>query len=150
MRVNVDITGEKDIILGLDNLRKDKMRKAIGEIHNSAIEVQTAAKERLYIMRSWDLGNLANSIIVELTKAGLSAEVGPTAPYGIYVEHGTKAHFPPPDALEGWAKRHGFESAWPICLAIARRGLKAKPFLFPAWLGVKDNFQKRMKELMER
>ncbi|UCD58647.1 MAG: HK97 gp10 family phage protein [Candidatus Hydrogenedentota bacterium] len=150
MKVTVDLIGDKEVARALKKLSDEKKRMVKGEVYASGIDVQREAKERLRDQRTWDLGNLANSIMVDPVEDGMVAEVGPEAPYGPCVEHGTKKHFPPPDALEGWAKRHGFDSAWPICLAIAKRGLKAKPFLFPAWLAVKDKFWKRIKEILSR
>lgn len=43
--------------------------------------------------------------------------------YAPYVEYGTKPHFPPVGALEGWAKRHN-TSAFIVARAIARHGTK--------------------------
>lgn len=153
MKVNVDVIGEKEILRALKNLSTEKERKIKGEVYATGHDVRTEAQSRLEGkggLRAWDLGNLANSIIVDLKEAGMIAETGPEAPYGPYVEFGTKKHFPPPDALEGWAKRHGFDSAWPICKVIAKRGLKARPFMFPAWLAVKDLFWKRIRRILER
>ena len=150
MKISVDVIGDKEIQRALKNLSVEKSRKVKGEVYASGIDVQREARERLRERGTWDLGNLANSILVDRTEGGMVSEIGPTAPYGHYVEYGTKPHFPPPDALEGWAKRHGFDSAWPICKAIAKRGLKAKPYLFPAWLAVKDKFWKRIKEILVR
>lgn len=153
MKVTVDLKGDKEVIRALKKLSAEKKRKVKGEVFASGHDVRNEAMERLRGkegLRAWDLGNLANSILVEPVEGGMVSEVGPTAPYGPHVEFGTKPHFPPPDALEGWAKRHGFDSAWPICKAIAKRGLKAKPFLMPAWLAVRDKFFKRVKELLAR
>lgn len=153
MKVSVDLKGDKEVIRALRKLSDEKKRKVKGEVFASGHDVRTEAISRLKGkdgLRAWDLGNLANSILVEPVEGGMISEVGPEAPYGPHVEFGTKPHFPPPDALEGWAKRHGFDSAWPICKAIAKRGLKAKPFLFPAWLAIRDKFWKRMKEIVAR
>ncbi len=150
MKVTVDVIGEKEILRALKNLSTEKERRVKGEVYASGVDVQREAKEKLREMGTWDLGNLANSIFVDLKDGGMAAEVGPEAPYGPYIEYGTKPHFPPPDALEGWAKRHGFDSAWPICIAISKRGLPARPFMFPAWLAIKDLFWKKIKEILER
>ena len=150
VNINVHVIGEKELQRALQRLSTDNKRKVQGEVYASGIDVQREAREKLRETRTWDLGNLANSIIVDLTTDGMIAEVGPEAPYGPYVEYGTRPHFPPPDALEGWARRHGFESPWPICKVIAERGLPARPFLFPAWLEVKDLFWKRIKEILAR
>jgi len=148
MKISVDIKGDKEIARALRKMSDDKARKVKGEVYASGIDVQREAKENLRDTETWDLGNLANSIIVDPVEGGMVSEVGPTAPYGPHVEYGTKPHFPPPDALEGWARRHGFDSAWPICKVISERGLPAKPFLFPAWLTVKDKFWKRIREIL--
>ncbi len=150
MKVTVDVIGEKEILRALQNLSTEKSKLVKGEVYATGIDVQREAKEKLREMGTWDIGNLANSIIVDRKEGGMVAEVGPEAPYGPYVEFGTKPHFPPPDALEGWAKRHGFDSAWPICKAIAKRGLKARPFIFPAWLAVKDLFWTRIRRILEQ
>jgi hypothetical protein len=150
MKVTVKLKGEKAIMRALEHLSKEKKRMVISEVYASGVDVQQAAKDKLKANRSWDLGFLANSIIVDLSIDKMIAEVGPTAAYGIYVEHGAKPHFPPLDALEGWARRHGFDSAWPICKAISKRGLPAKPFLFPAWLKKKEAFWKKIKEILAR
>jgi HK97 gp10 family phage protein len=63
--------------------------------------------------------------------------------YTTWQDEGTKAHFPPPEALIGWSKRHPFKDddgkkispeseAFLIARAIAKRGLKAKHFIPPA------------------
>jgi len=149
MKMKVDVIGEKEIDRALQKMSEEKSRKFKGEVYAAGIDIQREARQKLRDMQAWDLGNLANSIIVDLVSGGSIAEIGPEAPYGPYVEYGTKPHFPPPDALEGWAKRHGFSSAWPICKAIAKRGLKARPYLFPAWLAVKDKFWKKIREILK-
>lgn len=150
MKIKVDVIGDKEIAKALQKMSEEKARLVKGEVYASGVDVQREAKERLREQGAWDQGNLASSILVERVESGKFAEVGPVAPYGPHVEFGTRPHFPPPDALEGWARRHGFDSAWPICKAIAKRGLKAKPFLFPAWLAVRDGFIKRIKEILAR
>jgi|GEM_PF-1170303 len=158
MKIKVDVIGEKEIAQALQKLSVEKKRKVKGEVYSAGHDVRTEAMDRLEGkggLRAWDTGHLATSIIVERSPDDMIAEVGPTAPYGPYVEYGTKPHFPPfkgPDAegLERWARKHGFDSVWPICLAIAKRGLPARPFLFPAWLAVKDKFWKRIREILVR
>lgn len=150
MKVTVDLIGEKELDQALKKMGEEKRREIKREVYASGVDVQTEAKEKLKETGAWDLGNLANTIIVDPVKGGMIAEVGPTAPYGPYVEGGTRPHFPPLDALEGWARRHGFESAWPICKVIAERGLPARPFLLPAFLMVKDKFWKRIKDILAK
>lgn len=148
MRITVDVVGDKEIERLLKKMSMEKSKDVRKETYASGIDVQREAKSRLREQKAWDLGNLANSIVVNMV--GDFCEIGPEAPYGPYVEYGTKPHFPPPDALEGWARRHGFDSAWPICMAINKRGLKARPYLVPAWMAVVDKFWKRIKEILKK
>lgn len=77
-----------------------------------------------------DTGRLQGSIHSR-PGSGLSVEIGPSVAYGLFVEKGTRAHFPPPGALGGWARRHGM-SPFALARGISRRGTKAQPFMVPA------------------
>jgi hypothetical protein len=81
-----------------------------------------------------DSRQLMNSITHRQRMAGetLVGEVGPSMRYGLYVEKGTRPHWPPRAPLEGWARRHGIP-VYAVQRAIARRGTKARPFLVPAF-----------------
>ena len=141
--------GIDDLQKEIKKMSKEKAMKVKGETYASGLDIQRKAKQNLKGKKNWDTGNLANSILVDRTNGGFVSEIGPTAPYGPYVEFGAGPHFPPPDALEGWAKRHGFSSAWPICMVIAKRGLPARPFLFPAYLDVEPKFFAKLKEILK-
>ena len=81
-----------------------------------------------------DTRQLMNSIThrVREEPRGLVGQVGPSARYGLYVERGSRPHFPPVAALRGWARRHGV-SPYAVQRAIGRRGTRARPFLLPAF-----------------
>jgi len=128
-------------------LAKEKDVKA--EVMNSALNIQKEAGKRLRDYEAIDTGHLRRSILVDSLESGLACEIGPTAGYGPYVEFGTRPHFPPPDALEAWARHHGFDSAWPICRAIAEHGVPEKPYLFPALDGEQRKFIERLEKLLE-
>jgi hypothetical protein len=86
-----------------------------------------------------DTRRLMNSITHRVRGQGtrLVGEVGPSLRYGLYVERGRPAgkKAPPKAALRGWARRHGIpESAlFVLARAIGREGIKARPFLVPAF-----------------
>lgn len=69
----------------------------------------------------------------------LVGQVGPSARYGYWVEFGRKARRRPPPtaALRGWARRHTVpeRALFLVARAIGRRGIKARPFMAPAWFG---------------
>ena len=141
------LTGSKELRAALKKVAAEKVERFRKEVYASALDIQKKAKENL--KETWDTGNAANTLIVDRHYNGLSARIEAQAPYAAYIEFGTKPHFPPTDALEGWAKRHGMDSAWPICLAIAEHGTPAHPFLLPAYEAVIDAFLKRIKAALK-
>ena len=81
-----------------------------------------------------DTRQLMNSITGRQRRqpSGVVGQVGPSARYGLYVERGSRPHWPPRAPLEGWARRHGVP-VFVVQRAIARRGTRARPFLLPAY-----------------
>lgn len=59
--------------------------------------------------------------------------------------HGAKGGFPPLEDIQKWAKRKGLpddpDTAFLIARAIRRRGIKARPFVFPAFLARRDKIR---------
>jgi len=72
-----------------------------------------------------DTGILRGSVKTDMDSAAMPqwASWLTNTKYAPYVEFGTKPHFPPVGALEGWAKRHN-TSAFIVARAIARHGTK--------------------------
>lgn len=97
----------------------------------SAIVVQGHAREKAPV----DTGQLRNSIAYEIDGATMPrwARIGTNVKHGPFVELGTRPHFPPPNALEPWARRHGFgpSGGFLVARAISRHGTKARPYLVP-------------------
>lgn len=103
----------------------------------SAFNIEKNAKLRA----PSDTGRLRSSIQTEIRKEGFEAIIFSDVNYAMPVEEGAKPHFPPPDALSGWAKRHGLHGLeFVIARAISRRGLPPRPFLFPSWDEERPNF----------
>ena len=67
------------------------------------------------------------------------------ADYGIYVHEGTRPHWPPFDAIDPWAKRHGIPT-FLVQRAIARKGTKAVPFLKDAVTKNKNKIEQIFKQ----
>lgn len=85
-----------------------------------------------------DTGRLRASITseVRLENNAVLGVVGSNVVYAPYMELGTGTYvgrpryFPPPAALETWAKRHGFASGYMVARAIYKAGgLKPRRFL---------------------
>lgn len=149
MKVTMTPVGFKELQRDLKKMSQEMTVKVKKEAYASGLDVRKEAQSNLKGMEAWDTGHLAGTILVDRSSDGSIVEIGPTAPYGPYVEHGTKPHFPPMDALEDWARRHGLDSAWPICKAISEHGTPAQPYLLPAYLSVVDKFFSRVKGLLK-
>ena len=67
-------------------------RKASRAVRKAALDIERGAKTRAPV----DTGNLKNSISVTLGNTGLTAEIGPTAHYGVFLEYGTRHMSPRP------------------------------------------------------
>lgn len=70
--------------------------KAAAALRKTAYDIEADAK----ILAPVDTGNLMNSISTSITGSGsfgsMTAEIGPTAEYGGFVENGTSVHAPQP------------------------------------------------------
>ncbi len=138
--------------VGLDKMLKKLDPALIGEplrkfFERASITVQSEARERTPV----DWGTLRNSIVYEIDKGEVPhwAKIGPLkAKEGSALwfqaramEFGTGSrgqegishraeHHPPAEALDVWAKRHGFKSGRQVAAIISSRGgLKARKFL---------------------
>jgi hypothetical protein len=94
-----------------------------------------------------DRGQLEQSIATKISAnpVPLWSKVGTNAKDARPQEYGTgllseapdslgKRHLPPPDALETWARRHGFESGYQVAMIIYKRGgLRPTRFLRDAF-----------------
>ena len=103
-------------------------------LSQSAYAVEFSAKELAPV----DTGHMRDEIVTRL--GPVRAIVISPVVYSPYVEFGTRPHFPPPGALQPWARRHGI-SAFALARAIARRGTKAHPFMRPALEKNKPNIR---------
>lgn len=125
--VTIRITGEKALRAKLTDARADGPVNRF--LDRGAFYIQGKARGYARV----DRGRLRNSIGTETT-SNRERSVGSNVDYAPHVEFGTSPHFPPPDALEGWARRHGFGEGggFLVARAIARKGTKEQPYLRPA------------------
>jgi len=106
-----------------------------------------------------DTGILRASIATRVTpgqEAGVLVRgevfTGAQAPYAIYVEAGTRPHWPPRAPIEAWARRKlGDASLWfVVARAIARRGTRAHWMFRDAWQAVQETIQPRLQAAADR
>ena len=89
MNVTVRVEGGKEISRALKKTKGDIRKECEREIYATGLDIQGQARDNLKALRAWKTGNLAGSIEVDPIKDGLTVEIGPTAPYGPYIEYGT-------------------------------------------------------------
>lgn len=106
--VHLDTRNVTQFALALDAVGGAVGSKAATAVKKTAADIESDAKAFCPV----DTGTLRSSISTSITGdgrfAGISAEVGPTAEYGIYVEYGTSKMAP--EAFLGPAfDRHAHE-----------------------------------------
>lgn len=148
MKVKITLKG-MDALMKEIGRQKSKTALIKQEVLASALDIKSQAQDNARALKAIDSGNLRNSIIAETTRNGLSAEIGSPLPYAPYVEFGTRAHFPPMEALEDWARKHKIP-VFLVARAIAKRGLPARPYLNPAFFSIEGEFQDRLKRILEK
>jgi len=94
VKVTFALFGANELRRSLQKICDDMAMKSKQKTYAAGLETQRIAKLRLKGKeggtRAWKTGHLAGSIIVDKLDKGMIVEVGPTAPYGPYVEHGTR------------------------------------------------------------
>lgn len=120
-----------NIVLKIDVQGLRELERKLGQLSvikaiRAAMGRATALLEKEVAQRTpVDTGRLRSSIGSEVTGLGsnLVGSVGSNVVYAPYVEHGTRAHWPPIAAMATWARRHGM-TAYLAARSIALRGTK--------------------------
>lgn len=154
-------------VVGLPELNKALKKAGTGgvdvlkqQLQASGLELETEAKKNLSSSDAVDTGQARAETRYRSTDHGLGAEVYSPNPKAAAIEFGTapaspgglKRHFPPPQALEAWARRHGFPpgSGFLIARAIYMRGIPARPFLSKAHDTIAPRFVQRLTDALNR
>ena len=123
MKITVDIMGDKEVARALRKMSIDKAKKISGEIYVAGIDVQRVAKERL------------------------AGREGGTRAW----KTGNLANSIIVDLVEGGKFAEvGPEAPYGHYVEYGTVKMAARPYLFPAWLAVRDKFWKRIREILER
>jgi len=165
--VKADIKSINKTLKILDSLGERVRKSAEKEIERSARNIERDAKRNAPTGAS---NRLKTSI--DVRGSGLSREVYTDVKYAPYMEFGTKSKVKIPPGLESyamqfkgkgtgsfqdfekslklWAKRKGIpeEAVYPIMKSILHKGVKAQPFLFPAFFAEQPQLLKRLKRVL--
>ncbi|MEO0595068.1 MAG: hypothetical protein AAF126_03060 [Chloroflexota bacterium] len=69
--------------------------------------------------------------------------------YAVYVEEGTRPHFPPLDAIRPWADRHGIP-AFLVARKIAREGTDPRYFMRDSFVEVQRDVDRNLDRLLDQ
>lgn len=134
---DVTIEGFAEVQALLAKLGAQATETVKRQLAASGLEMETAAKQELTSVGGVDVGHLRASTHYRPANGGMAAEVAAPNPEAAAVEMGTasagalKQHFPPPNALANWVRRHGMpeSAAFLVARKIALRGIKARPWM---------------------
>jgi hypothetical protein len=147
----VTVEGADEIIAsfrGAGSLFHSETEKWFRSLSNYAIK---QAQIHLLEKGAVDTNELIQGIHAEhsVTATSVESVIKPSAAadkYAAAVEFGSKPHWPPIEALRGWADRHDIP-VWAVARSIAKKGTKPRHFWRDTWedLGQqvdseKDNF----------
>lgn len=150
-------------VRGLVEAQK-KMKQVVRDVHggrlSSAMDTATQMVTRdAKLLAPVDTNRLRSSITPEVRTDGNTLEgvVGSNVLYAAAMELGTgtpaghSPHYPPPAALDLWARRHGFSSGFMVARAIWRRGgLKGRQFLQKGFDQNKAAIQKLLEDAVKK
>jgi HK97 gp10 family phage protein len=172
--MSIQVKGLDEAIKALSKYGDEVARDTAKAMNTSMIAVQSKAKLSVRGNGTSNTGRLLSSIkTVEANKGDLVAITYSDVNYAPYVEFGTKTKVDVPNGLESYAAQFrgnggSFEeleqniSAWArnrgipqenvkfIAMKIARFGVKAQPFLFPAWEQERPKLEKAIAKLLKR
>lgn len=159
MADNVTIVGFIEVQAALAKSAAQVLEVTRRQVAKSGLELETEAKKNLTAVGGVDTGQARAATRYRASDGGMGAEVYSPNPVAAAIEFGTapagklRQHFPPPAALAGWARRHGFTTpgaAFLIARKIALRGIPARPFLQPAHDTISPKFESDLKSAINK
>lgn len=122
------------------------------DLKDAGIQIEKEAKDNVSV----DRGNLQVSIKSEFdrnkTTGASRVDIFPKEFYGVFLEFGTRPHFPPSAPLIDWAVRHGMppSAGYAIQQKIGKEGTKPAPYLIPAYNKVAPKYKKNIDKTITR
>jgi len=140
--IKIELFGDKKLIAKFKRLKLSVKAGIKDAVNDSALNIMTDAKKRLRDWPAIDTGRLRSSIRPEFFNMGMAAEIGTNVAYAAFVEFGTgrkgsstlPGNIPLPQGY-----KHGGIS-----------GMRARPYLFPAYFAEEKDFQKAISKLVQR
>ena len=148
------MVGHKEVIEAFRNA--DRVVNKEGKRFLDELGVWGSGRAKAYTMDagSVDLGELVQGIhhVTKSVSGGIETTIRPSDKaddYAIYVEEGTKPHFPPIKALQGWADRHGIP-VWAVAMKIAREGTEPRYMWRDTFSDLQNKVDKELRGFAEK
>lgn len=143
------------LLLRPEEARALMMREIGTTVHGIVEDLASEARQRMPVNTGILRASIGTRVSVGQSASALvHGEVftGQQAPYAVYVEEGTRPHFPPRAPIELWTQRVlGDRKLWfLVARAISRRGTRAHHMFRDAWAKVSPTIQPRLQVTMDR
>jgi HK97 gp10 family phage protein len=138
--IRVKVEGLNELIENMGTTKTMVKPLIAGTLNQVATRIKYDARNTAPIA----FGKLKGGISHTVKKSSLEGIVWSKEKYGVFVERGTRPHFPPIEPLKRWSalKLGNANLAWAVAKKISRVGTKAQPFMQPA-LDKNIHFMKR-------
>lgn len=147
-----------DIRIDADDLNElldrfgDATSIVVREMQTAMVRATAAVQADAQVLVPVDTGTLRRSITTDVTP--FVGRVGTNLLYGAVVEEGRRpgAPMPPSGSLLDWMRRHGIpaEQEFAVRRSIARKGIRARPYLVPALERNQDGIRREFEAANER
>lgn len=154
MADSIRMEGHEEIIQSFRNA--DKLIQSEGTRYLDELGNWGTGRAKAYTLDAGavDLGELVQGIHynTKVVSDGVETIIKPSDKaddYAIYVEEGTKPHFPPIKAIQGWADRHGIP-AYAVALKISREGTEPRHIFRDTFNDLWDKAQRSAPSFAEK
>lgn len=135
MTVSIKVEGAKELIDSMQRLRNATQSESRRFLKSWSDYAVNRAQINALNQQLSDTNELIQGMNYSIASDGMSSTIKPSEKadkYAAVQEYGSKPHWPPISALEGWAQRHGIP-AFLVARKIATEGTKPRPFWQPTW-----------------
>jgi HK97 gp10 family phage protein len=145
------VTGVSKVEANFRQILETKKENLIDAIKKVQRKVVRDAKDLAPVA----FGHLRKSIKpqdITITAGEIVAPIIAESPYAVFVELGTKPHFPPVKPLRKWSKKvlGDLELGFVVARAISKRGTRPQPYLGPAILANKSTYRNALIRVLKK
>lgn len=143
--------GLDELIERFDNADSNIYRVGRAELKRWSDYGVKQAQIEILNKRAVDTNELIQGIHFDISDNPLESVIQPSEmaqKYAAAVDQGSKPHFPPIEALQGWADRHGIP-VWAVARKIARDGTEPRYFWVATYEALDKHVQGELRDFAE-